>query len=167
MSDPRKSQGILPLDPYHGRVYSGEPQMTDDEYYAAMAASFVDQAGLGVGDKPLAWLMSQLPGRGSYGDELAIARRLQAQFRDQASDMNNTVRTAGFLGPAGLAGRGAIALSENGLGMALPALGAGIGTFAGQMIPRGWRMNWPVEAPPKKGSKKPEPSGATVRKKVR
>lgn len=61
---------------------------------AGGAAALVDQAGFGYGDVPLAWLMSQLPNRGTYEEELALAKNLQNQYRDNHPVRNNLLRLA-------------------------------------------------------------------------
>ena len=76
-------------------------RLDGDSMRAARLAAYLDQVGLGHGDKVLAGIMSMIPGRMSYKKELALAQYLQAGLKDQDPASNLFLRGAGLISPTG------------------------------------------------------------------
>jgi len=85
-----------------------------NEYDAAILASGLDGAMLGGGDEVVPWIMSQIPGRGSYEDERALYQRLTGKLAARNPGIDTGVRLgAGILAPLGVAGKTAKYLFGN------------------------------------------------------
>ena len=89
--------------------------LSDDEYKAAVAQSVLRGALLGFGDEASAGVMSVLPGRGTYEQELAMARDLQDRL-DEADPVASYGASAGGAIPTAM--------------MAAPALHRSVGLGA-------------------------------------
>lgn len=71
--------------------------MTTDEQAAAYAATVFDSALGGNATPALAGVMSALPGRGNYTEELGMAENLQKRLQSQYSGRNVALRAGGTL----------------------------------------------------------------------
>ena len=99
----RRHQWESPLGTVDMRGYgTPEGQHSIPTDIAGGLISFLDQAGLGYGDNAVAGIMSMLPNRGTFDQELALAKNLQNRYRDNHPIRNNALRATAMLWPGGL-----------------------------------------------------------------